>query len=77
MAQHGTGESGLYLQLTHLQGSGAPHTENPDWSSEPLRALQLDVSAHKDAFVGRLYVFKKRHCIWLYFHVLYGLATCL
>lgn len=43
MAQHGMRESGLY-QLIHLQGSGAPHMENPDWSSEPLRALHLDFS---------------------------------
>ncbi len=48
MAQHGMRESGLY-QLIHLQGSGAPRMENPDWSSEPLRALQLDFSVFNDA----------------------------
>lgn len=42
MAQHGMRESGLH-QLIHLQGSGAPHMENPDWSSEPLRTLNFDV----------------------------------
>lgn len=49
MAQHGMRESGLY-QLIHLQGSGAPHMENPDWSSEPLRTLHSDVSVFYDAF---------------------------
>lgn len=48
MAQHGMRESGLY-QLIHLQGSDAPHMENPDWSSEPLRTLHLDVSVFIDA----------------------------
>lgn len=48
MAQHGMRESGLY-QLIHLQGSGAPRMENPDWSSEPLRALHLDVSGFYEA----------------------------
>lgn len=36
VAQHGMKESGLY-QLIHLQGSGAPLTENLDWNREPLR----------------------------------------
>lgn len=49
MAQHGIRESGLY-QLIHLQGSDAPHTENPDWSGEPLRTLQFDVFGFYDAF---------------------------
>lgn len=49
MAQHGMRESGLY-QLIHLQGSVAPHMENPDWSSEPLRMLHFDVSVFYDAF---------------------------
>lgn len=48
MAQHGMRESGLY-QLIHLQGSGAPHMENPDWSSEPLRTLHVFVSVFHDA----------------------------
>lgn len=43
MAQHGMRESGLY-QLIHLQGSGAPHLENPEWTSGALRALRFDVS---------------------------------
>lgn len=42
MAQHGMRESGLH-QLIHLQGSGAPHMENPDWSREPLRTLNCDI----------------------------------
>lgn len=49
MAQHGIRESGLY-QLIHLQGSGAPHTENPDWSSEPLRGERLEISAFNRTF---------------------------
>lgn len=48
MAQHGMRESGLY-QLIHLQGSGAPHMENPDWSSKPLRTLHMDDSVFYDA----------------------------
>lgn len=49
MAQHGIRESGLY-QLIHLRGSGAPHTENPDWSSEPLRGECLSISVFNQTF---------------------------
>lgn len=51
MAQHGIRESGLY-QLIHLQGSGAPHSENPDWSSEPLRAECLEISVFNLTFAS-------------------------
>lgn len=48
MAQHGMRESGLY-QLIHLQGSDAPHMENPDWSTKPVCELHVDVSVFIDA----------------------------
>lgn len=38
MAQHGMRESGLD-QLILLQGSSAPHMENPEWSYDPLRVM--------------------------------------
>lgn len=57
MAQHGMRER-LY-ELIHLQGSGAPHMENPDWSSEPQPTLHcLCVSR---CFQGGLYYFKRRN----------------
>lgn len=33
-------ESGLY-QLIHLQGSGAPRVENPDWSTRAITRAAL------------------------------------
>lgn len=56
MAQHGIRESGLY-QLNHLRGSGAPHIENPDWSSEPLRAVRFSAPVVYWYFLNRVHVF--------------------
>lgn len=69
MAQHGMRESGLY-QLIHLQGSGAPRMENPDWTSEPLRTLHFDFSVFYDALQVDLTI-KKHTLMWQYFDLAY------